>query len=222
MQRLFLPFVLINLFFGMIACQSLPKKESTDPKPPLHRQLSTVEWVFEDPSMWSIEGDQVTLLETQESLHPFRRPYQLGYIRTKTFVQDFRMVARVKCTETELVQGRDIVLVYGYQSPSRFYYVHLSNHYAQEYHNGIFLVNKGDRIRVDHEGLLGATTTLIDDHNWHLITLTRQNGKASIIVDDQMIMTSEDNTILRGYVGFGSFDDTGSMQLLSLEQLSYN
>ena len=112
-----------------------------------------------------------------------------------------------------------MLLVFGYQSPSRFYYVHLSNDYAAGYHNGIFLVNNSERTRIDTEGLEGPTPTLITDLNWHNVVLKRMNGTSHVTLDGQLLMTTNDQTIDRGYVGFGSFDDTGAIRNLELREL---
>ena len=176
-------------------------------------------WHFENPELWEEKNGIVSLVETRQEARPFRRPYQVGYIRTDTFLQDFEYSAQVKCTDPKLKKGRDVLIVFGYQSPNRFYYVHLSNDYAAGYHNGIFLVNNSERKRIDKEGIAGPTPTLITDLNWHNILVKRMNGNTSIAVDGQLLMTTDDKTIDRGYVGFGSFDDTGEIRNVELKEL---
>ncbi|MFT6811027.1 MAG: hypothetical protein ACJA01_004273 [Saprospiraceae bacterium] len=188
-------------------------------QPPHTEDTQTHDWHFENPSLWEEQNGIVSMIRTEEVSRPFRRPYQLGYIRSNTFLKDFEYAAEVKCTDPKLKKGRDVLIVFGYQSPSRFYYVHLSNDYAAGYHNGIFLVNNSDRTRIDIEGLKGPTPTLITDLDWHKIMLKRSNGRTSITVDGQLLMTTTDQTIDRGYVGFGSFDDTGEIRNVEVREL---
>lgn len=180
---------------------------------------SEYNWEFENPELWEEKNGIVSLVETRQEARPFRRPYQVGYIRTDQFLQDFEYSAEVKCTDPKLKKGRDVLIVFGYQSPTRFYYVHLSNDYAAGYHNGIFLVDNSQRTRIDIEGLKGPTPTLITDLNWHNVMLKRINGTTQITVDGQLLMTTNDQTIDRGYVGFGSFDDTGSIRNMAVKKL---
>jgi len=206
------------LFFAFCSISLWSCKTTTlSPESPLSIDTTVdYNWSFEQPELWEKKDGMVTLVRTEEPSRPFRRPQQLGYIRTDAFLKDFEYTAEVKCTDPELKKGRDVIMVFGYQSPSRFYYVHLSNDYAPGYHNGIFLVDNGDRKRIDLEGLEGPTPTLITDLNWHKIQLKRSNGQTNITVDGQMLMSTNDETIERGYVGFGSFDDTGSIRNVEL------
>ncbi len=62
------------------------------------------------------------------------------------------MTLRVELRSTaampKVTPRRDVLLVVGYQSPTRFYYVHISSA-GDAVHNGIFLVDNADRRRID-------------------------------------------------------------------------
>ena len=53
---------------------------------------------------------------------------------------------------------RDVQLILGYQSPTQFYYVHLSAK-TDAVHNGIFLVNNADRRRSTNRTRARACST---------------------------------------------------------------
>ena len=68
---------------------------------------------------------------------------------------------------------RDVILVWNYQSPTRFYYAHLSQDNTIYPHNGIFVVNDADRLRIDDQwnGTNSARLPAIDDTDWHDVRL---------------------------------------------------
>lgn len=57
-------------------------------------------------------------------------------------VSDCVLTVRARCRREPSVQGRDLVLLCGYQDPEHYYYVHFSNHSAGV-HNAILKVGDG-------------------------------------------------------------------------------
>ena len=55
--------------------------------------------------------------------------------------------------------GRDVLIFFGWQSDTEFYYVHLSEDTHDYVHNGIFKVDNADRLR-----RLGVSRTLAPKH----------------------------------------------------------
>ncbi len=179
--------------------------------------FENADWRFENPQLWKKVDHGVTLWKTKPSLYPFRRPYQVAYLRTPTFLKEFDLKAEVKATSDINRKGRDIIVVFGYQSPMRFYYIHLSNDNSVEYHNGVFVVNHGDRKRIDDQGLSSQVPAMIVDQEWHTVHVMRDaTGHLQVSLDDQLLFTATDLTIPSGYIGFGSFDDTGSIRNIRL------
>jgi hypothetical protein len=111
----------------------------------------------------------------------------------------------------DVTPRRDALLVVGYQSPTRFYYVHLSAA-RDDVHNGIFLVNDADRKRID---TLSQVTPLTDQQ-WHRARLVRTpaTGRLEVFVDGGAapIMVATDTTLAWGRAGVGSFDDTAEFR----------
>jgi hypothetical protein len=105
--------------------------------------------------------------------------------------------------------------VIAYESPTRFYYVHLAG-IADNVHNGIFLVNNSDRVRIDS----GTGKPQLTDLRWHHVRVTRDgtSGQISVYVDNSKrpVLEAIDTTICCGRVGFGSFDDTGEIRRIAI------
>ena len=75
---------------------------------------------------------------------------------------------------------RDVELIFGYESPTRFYYVHLAG-ITNAVHNGIFLVADADRRRLDQPD----SVPQMKDQAWHHVRLERDpaSGRIEIFMD---------------------------------------
>jgi hypothetical protein len=134
---------------------------------------------------------------------------------------EFRSVqfdAEVRLDTPVPIVNRDVVVIFGYQSPTRFYYVHLAAK-VDPVHNGIFLVNDADRKRLDQP----TSTAHNTDQAWHRYRLERdaQRGDIRVFWDDLAapVLTANDRTLLDGRVGVGSFDETGEYRNLRVDAL---
>ena len=109
---------------------------------------------------------------------------------------------------------RDVLLIFGYQSPSRFYYVHLAAK-TDAVHNGVFLVNNADRRRLDEP----TSTARLTDQSWHHARLERNatTGSIRVFFDDSLMLSATDKTLTTGRIGIGSFDETGEFRGLEVE-----
>lgn len=171
-------------------------------------------WEFEQPDLWEIDGSTLILKKTGQFLEKIRRPSAIAYLDMK-LKHDFSFSAQVKCTDG-LESGRDVVLVFNYQSPQKYYYAHLSNDNTIMPHNGIFIVDGADRRRIDTPGLSNPPPTRMNDMLWHDARVDRNNvtGSIEVFVDDMQtpLMKAIDHTFLSGKIGFGSFDNTGEIR----------
>jgi len=174
---------------------------------------SVKDFVFTDAAAWKVsDGDSKTALElvTQSKYTPaVRSPVNIALVRGKTF-GDFIMEAQ--CLQTGKEYGhRDMCFFYGFQSPTKFYYTHIATAPDPHAHN-CFLVNDAPRVAIGKEVSAGAKWGL---GVWHKVRLERKASEGSIRVwfDDMSkpIMTAQDTTHGAGFVGFGSFDDTGKV-----------
>ena len=168
-------------------------------------------WQQSDPKAWKIESSYqakvLSLYEQSDYKPAVRSP--LNYCLYKKDV-DGSFVMKVKMLSTvEDYAHRDLCLFFGYQGPTKFYYVHIANT-ADPHANSIFIVNDEARVAI-------ASTTNPGnkwDNNWHDVKIVRDAGSGLIEVYfddiDEPIMTAEDKTFSWGKVGVGSFDDRGN------------
>lgn len=170
------------------------------------------QFVFSDPAAWKMEqaGERWSLgLIAQSKYKPAHRsPLNIALVNGP-HVGDFVLEVQMQQTGKEYGH-RDMCLYFGFQDPKHFYYVHIATKTDAHAHN-IFIVNDAARLKIsDH------TTAGFDwgkPGAWHTVRLERaaSTGKTSVYVDDvaEPIMTATDKTFGAGWLGFGSFDDTG-------------
>jgi hypothetical protein len=110
---------------------------------------------------------------------------------------------------TEPYDHQSLCLFFGFESPEKYYYVHLAKK-ADMNANNVFIVNGAARKNIATETTKGVEWK---KGEWHTVRLARQasTGKIEVYFDDMTtpIMKAEDKTFQEGCVGFGSFDDTG-------------
>ena len=74
-----------------------------------------------------------------------RRPFEYAVVTKGRPFTSLVYRAEVRIDEPVTRNDRDVVLIWNYQSPTRFYYAHLSQDNTIYPHNGIFVVNDADR-----------------------------------------------------------------------------
>jgi hypothetical protein len=144
---------------------------------------------------------------------PHRSPTGLAILREPE-VGSFTLDLDARSTTAEYGH-RDLCLVFGWQSPTRYYYAHLASKPDDRAH-GVFLVNDADRtnlVQTKSDGVQWG------DH-WHRLRVRRDvaSGKVEVFVDDfgTPVLTATDKTFVSGRVGFGSFDDLGEFDAVRL------
>ncbi|HTH49395.1 MAG TPA: hypothetical protein VMB21_17900 [Candidatus Limnocylindria bacterium] len=166
-----------------------------------------------DPAAWKFatDGGAFALeLADQSKYEPaFRSPFNIALIADRTF-GDFVLEADLLQTGKEYGH-RDMCLFFGVQDPSHFYYTHIATKGDDHAHN-VFIVNGAPRLKFAKQTTVGVDW---GTNAWHHVRLERRVGEGSVRVffDDMTtpIMLAEDKTFGAGYVGFGSFDDTGKV-----------
>lgn len=170
------------------------------------------EWTLDGSGTWAAHDGLLSLTIAGKPGGPIRRPSALAIVNgpdlsATTLEVDVRSTAALP----SVTPRRDALLVVGYQSPTRFYYVHLSAA-RDDVHNGIFLVSDADRKRID---TLSQVTPLVDQA-WHHARLVRTpaTGRLEVFVDGstEPIMVATDTTLAWGRAGVGSFDDTAEFR----------
>lgn len=170
------------------------------------------EWEIDGTGLWKISNNTLILYKAGNPSGIIRRPAALAIMKSRKF-ENVTIEVDVRTTADTKILQRDVVIILGYNSPSRFYYIHLSA-ISDDVHNGIFLVDNANRRRID----TGNRKPLIKDQEWHHIKVERnvENGKIKVFVDNSFnsALQTTDKTILSGRIGLGSFDDTAEFKNL--------
>jgi hypothetical protein len=169
-------------------------------------------------SKWELSGGQAVMTERGTAPPGPRRPFEYAVVTKGPELGSLSYRAEVRIDEPVTRNDRDVVLIWNYQSPTRFYYAHLSQDNTIYPHNGIFVVDDADRRRIDDQWNgtdLGAPPA-IDDTDWHDVRLdyAARTGRIAVYVDGsrEPLMTATDTAFAGGRVGFGSFDNYGRVR----------
>jgi hypothetical protein len=167
-------------------------------------------WQPQDPDQWQIkktDRGQVYSQHKKASAFkpPHRAPTNVSLLNDEKF-GDMEFTGRVQSTHPDYGH-RDAVVVFGYQDPAHFYYVHLGKK-ADDHANQIFIVNGADRLKISKTSTDGTNWT----DNWHTVKIIRKpsDGAIEIYFDNlqKPVMTASDKTFGPGRIGVGTFDDT--------------
>jgi hypothetical protein len=172
------------------------------------------QWEIDGTGRWRMAGGMLSLFEAGVPAGPIRRPAAMAIFRSAP-VGGFTLDVELRSTAPADLAVRDVLLIFGYQSPTRFYYVHLSAR-TDAVHNGMFLVHDADRRRLDPPAGVGRLT----DRAWHRVRLEREaaSGRARVFLDggSAPVLSATDATIVSGRVGVGSFDETADFRLFEV------
>ncbi len=172
------------------------------------------EWTLDGTGGWEISEGKLSLIKAGKPGGPVRRPAALAILKSPLFTR-VTVEVELRSTAPADLEVRDLDLIVGYESQSRFYYVHLAGK-TDAAHNGIFLVADADRRRID----AGTGVPQLKDQNWHRVRLERDpsTGSIEVYVDGSAapVLKARDTTIQAGRVGFGSFDETGEFRAISV------
>jgi len=143
-----------------------------------------------------------------------RSPFNIALIN-RLQVKDFVLDVELQQTGKEYGH-RDMCLFYGFTDRSNFYYTHIASATDKHAHN-IFLVKDAPRTSISTKTSKGHKWGSKD---WHQIRVVREHasGKIEIYINDMVEpkMTATDKSFDWGYIGFGSFDDTGRVAKVRL------
>ena len=185
------------------------RQESTV-RPDLSKSRNIEQWDCDGSGSWHIDAGKLTISKAGIPSGSIRRPAALAILKTKPF-RKTSIEAEILSTAAPDVARRDLDIIVGYESPTRFYYIHLSAT-SDDVHNGIFLVNNADRKRID--SVTGKP--LLTDFSWRRVRVDRdgRSGRIAVFMDGSPTpsLQAVDTTIPLGRVGVGSFDDTGEFR----------
>ena len=168
-------------------------------------------WELTDPQawLWTEEGDGhvLALIKDSQYTPPVRSPWNIALASQRT-PDDYTLQVKMRST-TEEYNHRDLCLIFGWQSPSEFYYVHIASR-ADPHANSIFLVNNAPRVSIAEKRTEG--TSWGDFARQVRVVRKAESGLIQIFFDnfDEPIMEAHDTTFGGGRFGVGSFDDEGT------------
>jgi glucose/arabinose dehydrogenase len=171
-------------------------------------------WAPVTPDKWQFRGSEAILAEAGDERPGPRRPFEYAVVTKGPEFSDVKVSAKVRLDTPVEVTNRDVIIVFGYRSDTEFYYAHVSTDNTIYPHNGIFVVNNADRLRLDDQWSevmsRGAPPSIVDA-NWHDVSVTHcaSTGEIAVHVDGKLTMTAVDTTFDSGRTGFGSFDNIG-------------
>jgi len=187
-------------------------------RPDLSKADRLADWTLDGSGTWDIVNGALQLRTAGTPAGPIRRPSALAILKSDPFT-NVVIEAELKSTQSVDVPVRDVEIVFGYESPTRFYYVHLAG-ITNAVHNGVFLVADADRRRLDEP----TSQPQMKDQAWHRVRLERDpfTGRIEVFVDGSKtpVLKATDTTIRAGRVGFASFDDTGEFRNIVIRGLT--
>jgi len=174
-------------------------------------------WDLDGNGTWRVQDGRLVLVGAGVPGGAIRRPAALAILKSEP-VSRAVVELQVRSMAPVDVLQRDLQVVIGYQSPSRFYYVHLAG-LTDAVHNGIFVVADADRRRIDS----GNGVPQLRDQAWHDVRVewNGQTGTIDVFVDgsSQPVLTASDRTLTEGRIGVGSFDDTGEFRRIRIRSV---
>ncbi len=183
-------------------------------------QIPLSETVAAGTGTWNLDPEQspetYTLTKPGKiPKKPVRRPSSIRLLPRKAVgAVTLDLEAKTLAPETK---GADVILVFGYQDPTHFYYAHISNDADGKVHSVIMKVDgeKGTRNTIHSETEIEPA---LKDGWQHLRLVRTEDGTTSVYVDDMETphLTTKDTTWLRGQVGFGSFNDPAAFRNLRM------
>ena len=205
------------LALGVVA-SGVAAQKSLTVRPSFDNADRLADWTLDGTGGWEISDGKLSLMKAGKPGGPFRRPAALAILKSPPFTK-VTVEVELRSTAPPDLEVRDLDLIVGYESESRFYYVHLAGR-TDAVHNGIFLVADADRRRIDS----GTGVPQLKDQNWHRVRLDRDpsTGSIEVYVDGSAapVLKASDTTIQAGRVGFGSFDETGEFRAISVTGIS--
>lgn len=115
-------------------------------------------------------------------------------------------------------EGRSLMIAFGFQDRAHFYYAHVSSDDGYvAVHNGLFMVNGGERFRIAGHG----SAPVLPKQDWHRVRVVRdvESGKIEVYADDDPAprFSVTDKAFTYGWVGLGSFNESGDFDNLHID-----
>ncbi|MCX6562015.1 MAG: hypothetical protein NTU60_00265 [Candidatus Aminicenantes bacterium] len=160
-------------------------------------------WLPKDPGHWRVVKKDGSMA------YELTAPGEQGTVRAPTSwsllsghdVTSFVFTGRLQCYAEPANLMRDMCVIFHYQDPSHFYYVHFAAS-SDGLHNVIALVNGTDRVKINTEPE-GKSVFRLTDMKWHdfKVTCDGATGEIKAYLDDMSvpILTARDTTLREGF-----------------------
>jgi hypothetical protein len=167
-------------------------------------------WEPTDAAAWKVVPSRhvsaYSLFKQSKFKPPHRSPFNVSLLKG-VVVSDFVFEADVLSTKPDYGH-RDMCMIFGYQDPAHFYYVHFGKK-TDDHANQIFIVDGADRLKISTKTTPGTNW----DDAWHHVKIERDadDGRIAVFYDDMKspVMEAHNTKFAWGQVGLGSFDDIG-------------
>ncbi len=174
-------------------------------------------WQPFDGQAWRVvdtpRGKVYSLFQQSQYKPPYRSPVNIALLKD-VIVGDFVLDVELQSTVKDY-DHRSMVLVFGYQDPAHYYYVHFGKK-TDDHANQIFIVNGAPRAKISTETTPGTRW----DDAWHKVRIARSagDGDVEVFFDDmkRAAMEASDDTFASGQIGIGAFDDLGNFDNIVL------
>lgn len=170
------------------------------------------DWTVPNSADWKVTTDNgapmLQLLTGREPLPGPRKPFQFALMEMPP-ASHVTLEADVRPTK------RSLMIVFAYQDPEHFDYVHFSTDTAAKaaVHNGVFHVYGGERVRISAPAGPAAFSAI---NRWfHLkVEWNGATGQVQGFVDGVAVpaLHAVDLSLTSGRIGIGSFDETGDFK----------
>jgi hypothetical protein len=168
--------------------------------------------VFANPTQWKHDASGFIASTGASYTPPYRSPFSVAIVKSIQ-VTSFVMDAEMLQTSPDGDGHRDMVFIWNFLNDSQFYYAHISTAHDGVAHN-ILIVDNADRKAIS------ATFSSGYDWGrdvWKKLRLVRDVASGAMAIYDlekptEAILTASDKTFTDGYVGFGSFDNSGQVR----------
>ena len=154
------------------------------------------------------EGKVYSLFQQSKYKPVYRSPVNIALAEGPA-VGDFVLELKLQSTVKDY-DHRSMVVVFGYQDPAHFYYVHFGKK-TDDHANQIFIVDAAPRLKISTKTTPGTAW----DDAWHRVKIVRtvDDGNTAVYFDDleTPVMTAVDKTFAWGRIGVGAFDDLGNI-----------
>jgi hypothetical protein len=174
------------------------------------------QWTVPAASDWKVDRDGnapvLRLVKSREPLPGPRRPIQFALAEMPEY-------GRLTIEADVMPLGHSLMIVFAYRDEAHFDYAHLSTDTGAEqpFHNGVFHVYGGERVRISSDR---GPAAFSDTGRWHHVKLTHEaaTGVVSVIVDGRALPALEavDRSLGCGKAGLGSFDETGAFKKVKI------